>query len=66
MTLICEEGTRKFVEGCREIENLEGFKMSKIIEGLAQNFARNAERGREQSKSRVEKELSVSKEEGIV
>jgi hypothetical protein len=54
------------VEGHRRTENLEGFEPSKISKELAQNSARSAEKGREQSKSQAEKVLSVSKEEGLV
>jgi hypothetical protein len=42
-----QEGNRKFVEGRRRTENLEGFKLRKILEELAQNSARSVEEGQE-------------------
>jgi hypothetical protein len=52
------------VEGRRRTKNLEGFKLRKILEEIAQNSA-SVEEGQEQSKSREKKVISVIKEEGL-
>jgi hypothetical protein len=63
--LSSQEGTRKSIEGHRGIENLKGFKPSKFAEEFAQDSARSAEEGREQSKSQEEIVLSVQEGQGL-